>query len=156
MNMKKKIIRRGLLGIPLGMALGDVITITSSLIWGQGEYVPCIPYFVEMIGSESCAVALQAVLCAVIGAAFAMASVIWEIDHWSIAKQTGLYFIITASVMMPVAYIAGWMERSVEGAVIYFLIFVCFFAAVWLSQYAVMRYKIGKMNRNLLDKKEKI
>ena len=35
--MKKKIIMRGLLGIPLGMALGDVITITSSLIWGQGE-----------------------------------------------------------------------------------------------------------------------
>ena len=118
--MKKKIIMRGLLGIPLGMAIGDVITITSSLIWGQGEYVP-----------------------------FATASVIWQIDHWSIAKQTGVYFAVTASVMMPVAYIAGWMERSISGAVIYFLIFVLFFGAAWLTQYTVMRYKIRKMNRTL-------
>lgn len=149
MDMKKKIIMRGLLGIPLGMAIGDVITITSSLIWGQGGYVPCVPYFVEMVGSESCAAALQAALCAVIGAVFATASVIWQIDHWSIAKQTGVYFAVTASVMMPVAYIAGWMERSISGAVIYFLIFVLFFGAAWLMQYTVMRYKIRKMNRTL-------
>ena len=41
--MKKKALLRGLLGVPLGMAMGYLITIVISLGWGQGRYVACMP-----------------------------------------------------------------------------------------------------------------
>lgn len=145
--MKKKIIVRGLLGFPLGMAIGDVIAITGSFFWGQGSYVPCVPQFVETMGSEIYAVALQSFLCAILGSAFTMASVIWEMDEWSVAKQTGLYFILTAAVMMPIAYITGWMERSMIGVASYFGMFVIIFIVVWVIQYFIVRYSIMRINR---------
>ncbi len=65
--MKKEMIMRGLLGFPLGMALGEAIAIAGSLVWGGGYYAPCNPQFVQAVGSESHAVALQAFLCGLIG-----------------------------------------------------------------------------------------
>lgn len=147
--MKKKIILRGLLGLPLGMAIGDVIAITSSFFWGQGNYTPCVPLFVDAMGSELYAVALQTFLCAILGAVSAMGSVIWEMDAWSIAKQTGLYFVLLTAVMMPIAYITGWMERSVAGAVSYFGMFVIIFIMMWLIQYFIVRSSIRKINRGI-------
>lgn len=145
--MKKKMIMRGLLGFPLGMAIGNVISIVGSFFWGQGDYVPCVPKFVEVMGGEIYAVALQSFLCAILGVVFTMASVIWEMDEWSIAKQTGLYFAITAAAMMPIAYITGWMDKSLAGIASYFGIFVVIFAAVWIIQYGIIKYHIAQMNR---------
>ena len=36
-----------------------------------------------------------------------MASVIWEIDSWSLAKQSGIYFSIACVTMLPIAYITN-------------------------------------------------
>ena len=47
--MKKKIILRGALGFPLGIAVGYVITICTSLIWADGYYSPCVPELIESI-----------------------------------------------------------------------------------------------------------
>lgn len=145
--MKKKLIMRGLLGFPLGMAIGNVISITGSFFWGQGNYEPCVPQFVEAMGGEIYAVALQSFLCAILGVVFTMASVIWEMDEWNITQQTGLYFVITAATMMPIAYITGWMERSLTGFASYFGIFVGIFVAVWIMQYCIIKYHISKMNQ---------
>ncbi len=38
--MKKKIFLRGLLGFPIGITIGYLITIFISLIWGQNHYSP--------------------------------------------------------------------------------------------------------------------
>lgn len=84
-------ILRGLLGFPLGIAIGYVITIIISLIWAHGYYSPVIPDLIDYVGSEIYAVILQTFLCGVMGSGFAMASMIWEHEEWSIAKQTGLY-----------------------------------------------------------------
>lgn len=94
--MKKKLILRGLLGIPVGIALGSVITVLISACMGDGLYHPVAPELTETAGSELNAVVLQTVLCAVMGAGFAAASVIWEIDVWSLAKQSGVYFAVAA------------------------------------------------------------
>lgn len=150
--MKKKIFLRGLLGFPLGMALGDIITIFGSMLWAKGGvYAPCVPALVEAMGGEVYAVALQTFLCGFMGAAFAMSSVIWEIDRWSIAKQTGIYFLITALVMMPIAYITNWMEHSLIGFLSYFGIFVAIFIIVWTSQYFAMKKRIEAISRRVKE-----
>ena len=45
--MKKKIWLRGLLGFPLGIAVGHVISLIISLGWGEGAFLPCVPELIH-------------------------------------------------------------------------------------------------------------
>ena len=149
MNVKKKIILRGALGFPLGIAVGYVITICISLVWADGYYSPCVPELIESMGNEIRAVVLQALLCGLLGAGFGACSVIWELDHWSIVKQTGIYFLIVSAVMMPIAYLLYWMEHSVAGFLGYLGIFVLIFAVIWISQFLLWKRNVDKMNARI-------
>lgn len=151
--MKKKIISRGLVGIPCGIAIGYLITIWSSLYWANGYYSPCVPEFVSIMGSEINAVILQAVLCGMLGMVGAAGSVIWEIDDWSIIKQTGAYFVLISVIMLPIAYFARWMEHSVLGFLIYFGVFTLIFIVIWIIQFRIGRYRVRKMNEKLFQTK---
>ena len=147
--MKKKALLRGLLGVPLGMAMGYLITIVISLGWGQGRYVACMPELIALAGSEAGAVALQAALCGVLGAAFAVCSLIWEMERWSLLKQSAVYFAVTALVMLPIAWVCGWMDHSAGGVALYMGIFAGIFAVAWVTQYMLWRGKIRRLNRRV-------
>lgn len=147
--MKKRMLTRGITGIPVGIAIGYLITIFISFCWADGYYSPCVPELIDMAGNEINAVILQTVLCGMVGAGFAAGSVIWEIEHWGIVKQTGSYFLIISLIMMPVAYFAYWMEHSVKGFFIYFGIFTLIFAVIWILEVVVGKYNVKHMNENL-------
>lgn len=147
--MKKKLIYRGLGGFPLGIAIGFVITIMISVCIGDGDFYPVTPELLETMGNELNAIILQTVLCGIMGTGFAMASVIWEIDSWSLVKQTGIYFSVACIVMLPIAYVANWMKHSVSGVITYVGIFVVIFLIVWLIQYFTWKSKIKKMNNSI-------
>ena len=142
-------IQRGLLGFPLGIAIGFVITVIISMCIGDGSFYPVTPELIDTMKNELNAVILQTILCGILGTGFAMASVIWEIDSWSLAKQSGIYFLIASLVMLPIAYISEWMEHSVVGVLSYIGIFVAIFVSVWLIQYFCWKRKIKKMNSSL-------
>lgn len=152
-KMKKKLILRGLFGVPAGIALGFVITLMISACIGTGSFYPAAPELIDTMGNELNAVALQTVLCAIMGAGFAAASVIWEIDSWSLAKQSGIYFLIISVIMLPIAYVSNWMKHTVLGVLSYAGIFAAIFVVVWLSQYLFWKRKIRKMNA-LVGKEE--
>ena len=144
--MKKQIIMRGILGFPVGVTIGFAITLMISACVGDGGYYPVTPELIGSMGNELNAVILQTVLCGVMGSGFAMASVIWELDSWSLAKQSGTYFLIACILMLPIAYIANWMEHSVAGVLSYVGVFVVIFVMVWLVQYLSWKLRIQKMN----------
>ena len=148
-KMKKKIILRGLFGLPVGIAIGFVITLLISICIGDGSFYPVTAELIQTTGNELNAVILQTILCAIHGVGFAMASVIWEIDSWSLAKQSGIYFLIISVVMLPIAYFANWMKHSITGVLSYVGIFVMIFAAVWISQYLLWKRRIKKMNARI-------
>lgn len=145
----RKMCRYGVLGLPLGVTIGHLISVVTSLVWGQGYYSPCVPQLIEVVGSEIGAVILQTALCALLGAAFGATSVIWEIEAWSIMKQTGVYFAIDSVAMMLVAYLCCWMEHSLWGFFSYFGIFTVIFVVVWLVQYMRVRNDLKKINSRL-------
>lgn len=149
--MKKKLFLRGVLGFPIGIAIGYVITICISLMWAGGHYSPCVPELAEALGSEIGAVALQALLCGLLGAGFAASSVIWEMESWSIARQTGVYFLIISLIMLPIAYATYWMEHSVAGVLGYFGVFVLIFAVIWGIQFAIGKRNVKKMNEKISE-----
>ncbi len=144
--MKKRLILQGLLGFPLGIAIGFVITILISICVGDGSFYPVTPELMETMGNELNAVILQTVLCGVMGSGFAMASVIWEMDSWSLARQSGIYFSVACIIMLPIAYVTNWMKHSVGGVLAYIGVFVVIFLTVWLIQYYAWKRKIKKMN----------
>ena len=144
--MKKKIIMRGLFGLPTGIAIGFVITLIISICIGNGSFYPVTPELIDATGNELNAVILQTVLCAIMGAGFAAASIIWELDSWSLAKQSGIYFMIISVIMLPIAYFTNWMKHTVLGVLSSVAIFVAIFVVVWLSQYLLWKRKIKQMN----------
>ena len=152
--MKKKIIKRSLLGFPLGITMGYLITILISLGWADGYYSPCVPELISIMGNEINAVILQTILCGILGVGFAASSVIWEMDSWSIVKQTGIYFSIISVIMLPIAYFAFWMKHSVVGFLIYFEIFVFIFVIIWITLYIIGKINVRKMNGKLFQTKD--
>ncbi len=147
--MKKKIVLRSLLGFPIGIAVGYLITIFISLVWADGYYSPCMPELISAVGNEINAVIFQTVLCGVLGTGFGAGSVIWEMDDWSIVKQTGVYFLIVSVIMLPIAYFTYWMEHSVVGFLLYFAVFLLIFVIIWIVQFMIGQHNVRRMNEKL-------
>ncbi len=151
MNLKKKIFHRILIGFPIGISIGNLIMILISLRWANGYYSPCVPDLITAMGNEINAVIIQTVLCGLLGIGFSASSVIWEIEHWSIVKQTGIYFLIISVIMLPIAYFMYWMEHSVTGFVSYFGIFILIFAVMWIIQFITGKHNVKKINKKLIE-----
>ena len=147
--MKKKSIRRGMAGFLMGIGIGHLISIGISMIWGNGYYAACEPQLADAVGSQIYAVLLQAFLCGLLGAGCAAGSVIWELEHWSIGRQTGAYFLVITVLMLPSAYVLYWMEHSLAGFLSYLGIFVLIFLVIWVVEYSICRRDVRKMNQSL-------
>lgn len=149
--MKKEILKRMIVGLLGGIAISYIITIIISWTFGDGKYYSCVPSLVVKFGNEINAVTIQVILSAVLGVAFAGASIIWEMDRWSILKQTGLYFGIVTVVMMSVAYVCEWMEHSFKGFICYFTLFFVIFVLVWIVQYIIWKVRISSLKAKIED-----
>lgn len=147
--MKKEFVLRVFIGLLGGIVISYLITIGISLVIGDGSYYPCVPNLIERFGNEVTAIIIQTVLSAVLGAGFAGSSIIWEMDEWSLLKQTSIYFGIVSVLMMTVAYICEWMEHSVKGILSYFGIFFAIFIVIWIVQYLIWKIRISKIKEGI-------
>ncbi|MEA4870367.1 MAG: DUF3021 domain-containing protein [Christensenella sp.] len=147
--MKKEVLKRCLLGAPLGLAISSVITIAISLTVGDGRYYAVVPSLINDMGSEINAVILQAVLSMIYGAAWAGVSVVWDAEGWSLLRMTVVHLVITSLATLPIAYIARWMPHTVGGILLYFGIFFAVYLAIWLSQYSAMKKRVKEMNEKI-------
>lgn len=150
--MKKDIFKRCLLGAPIGLAISTIIGIIISLTVNNGVYYAVVPELINDCGNELNAVILQAVLSLVYGAAWAGASVIWEMDNWSILKQTIIHLVICSLATFPIAYFTRWMSHDIKGILCYFAIFFMIYAVIWLSQYSALKKRIDEMNEKLNER----
>ncbi len=144
--MKKKVLFRCLLGAPLGLAISYCITILISLAVADGNFYPTVPELISDCGSEMNAVLLQAVCSLLYGAAWAGASVIWEVERWSLLRMTVTHLLICSAATFPIAYFLRWMKHSVVGILSYFGIFLAVYLCIWLTQFFAMRKKIQQIN----------
>ena len=149
--MKKKIFYRDLIGFHIVISIGTLIMILISLGWANGYYSPCVPDLITAMGNEINAVIIQTILCGLLGTGFSVSSVIWEIEHWSIVKQTGIYFLIISVIMLPIAYFMYWMKHSFIGFLSYFGIFVLIFVVMWIIQFIIGKNNIKRMNEKLSE-----
>ena len=150
----KKIVSRVLYSFPIGISCSVGISLFLSLLFGEGKYYPFAASLVSFTGSEVKAMLMQTILSGILGSVFGGMSFIWEIERWSILKQTAVYFLSVSIPMMGISYLLYWMEHSLNGFLLYFLIFVMVFFVVWLFNFAIYWFKVRRINEELdLEKK---
>jgi len=147
--MKKRVFARILIGGPLGLALSFIIAILISLVKNDGIFYAVVPELVGDCGSELNAVILQSVLSILYGAAWAGASVIWEMENWSILKQTVVHLVICSIATFPIAYFTRWMSHTPAGIALYFGIFFGVYFIIWLYLYSTLKKRVKEINEGL-------
>lgn len=144
--MKKKVAIRCLIGAPIGLAISNLIAIVISVIVGDGRFYAVAPELIADYGTEINAVLLQTICSLLYGAAWAGASIIWEVDNWSILRQTITHLIICSLCTFPIAYFMRWMNHSIFGVLSYFGIFFAIYFIIWMSQYMAIKKRIQQIN----------
>ena len=148
----KKALLRGLIGAPMGVFISYTITILISLFLQDGGYYPAVPQLIASVGNELNAVLLQYVLSAILGFASAFGSAIFEIEEWSIVKQTTMHFLLLSISMFPVAYFTYWMRHTLLGILSYIGIFVVLYIIIGVIQINFWKKRIEGINRKLQGK----
>lgn len=145
----KKIILRSLISAPIGLAITTIITIIISVIINDGNFYPVVPTLIDDFGSQINAVLVQSVCSLLYGAAWGGASVIWELDSWSLLRQTATHLIICSSATFPIAYFMHWMPKNLIGIVMYFGIFLAIYFGIWLAQYFAIKARLNELNNSI-------
>lgn len=148
--MKKKILFRSLMGAPIGVLVSLIITIIFSLCMGNGEYFPAPHELIDWCGgNETTAVIVQLICSLLVGAIGGGSSVIWEIEKWSLLKQTLVHLAVIAVPFFGIGYVMNWMPHYLYGALGYVGGFILVYVVMWCSIYFSIRAKIKKMNKQL-------
>lgn len=151
--MKKKIFTRALIGAPIGLTISTLITVIFSMIYGAGTYFAVPHDLVSACGSEINAVMLQTVFALLYGAMWGGASVIWEMEDWSLLKMTVTHLAVCSVTSFPIAYFMQWMPHNIPGALGFFGLFFVIYAVIWLSQYCVIKRQVSQMNCRLQNRR---
>lgn len=149
--MKKKILFRSLLGAPIGVTITLIITIIFSLCLGHGKYFPAPQELIDWCGNEITAVIVQMICSLVFGAVCGGSSVIWDLEKWSLTKQTLIHFVVISISGFPISYALNWMPHHINGALGFVATFIFVYIIMWVSIYFSIKAKIKKMNKQLQE-----
>ena len=147
--MKKEFFKRASIGSLIGVFINVFNSILISYCVNDGVYYPVVPQLADKCGGETNAVALQTVVTMIYGGLMAGISIIWDLERWSLLRQTVTHFAICSATTLPVAYYMRWIEQSVSGVLIYFGIFAAVYAVIWVSVMLAMRKKVQQMNAGM-------
>lgn len=151
--MKKKILFRSLMGAPIGVVVSLIITIIYSLCMGHGEYFPAPHELIDWCGgNETSAVIVQMICSLFIGAVGGGSNVIWEVERWSLLKQTAVHLGVIAVPFFGISYVMNWMPHHIYGALGFIGAFIAIYVIMWCVIYFSIKAKIKKMNKRLHEK----
>ncbi len=148
-NLKKEAVKRAIMGFIYGVFIGQTILILESLMARDGNFYPVAASLVNLAGTKIGAVIIQYFLTGIIGTTFAATTVLFEIDSWSLLKQTIIHFIITSIVMYIAGFLCGWFPHKLSSTLIWFGIFIVIYVIFWISFSSYYKNKVKKMNEAL-------
>lgn len=143
----KTTLKKTLLGIPLGIAIGATITLIISLV--VKDIPEHAPYFVSKTYFIRTYMA-----SALMGGIFGGAATIFDVDRWSLLKQTVIHFIISAVTMFAVASWTRWVSFDPQSTLIFSGIFLVVYALFFASQYIYYKIKLDGINAELDNQSE--
>lgn len=148
-EIKKEVAKRASLGFMIGVFIGQTILILESLMMRDGNFYPFTTGLLELAGTKIGAVVIQYFITGIIGSMFAGTSVLFEIDEWSLLRQTATHFIISSIVMYIAGFISGWFPHTVRSTIIWFVVFIVIYIIFWTSFTLYYKNKVQKINEAL-------
>lgn len=150
--MIKKILQRFALGFMFEVFAANLITILFSINMGKGVYYGINSGIMSICETELGAVIFQFLLAGGVGAVFGVSTLLWEIDKWSLAKQTVVHFFVITTVMLFTVYVCNWMTHSVKGFITWIGLFVVVYIIIWTICYSSYKRKIKEINKAIVEK----
>ena len=147
--MKKEVAKRAILGFIYGVFIGQTILIIESLFMRDGNFYAVSNSLLELAGTKIAAVIIQYFLTGIIGTTFAATTVIFEMDNWSLLRQTIIHFIITSIVMYIAGFLCGWFPHTVGSTLAWFGVFIVVYIIFWICFSLHYKNKVKKMNEAL-------
>ncbi|MBP5603900.1 MAG: DUF3021 domain-containing protein [Treponema sp.] len=148
-EIKKAIIKRAILGFIYGVFIGQTILILESLMMRDGNFYAVSTSLIKLAGTKIGAVIIQYFLTGLLGTTFAATTVIFEMDNWSLIRQTLLHFIITSIVMYIAGFLCGWFPHTVVSTLIWFGVFIIVYVIFWVCFSLYYKNKVKKINEAL-------
>ena len=148
-EIKKAVSKRAILGFIYGVFIGQTILIIESLFMRDGNFYAVSASLLELAGTKIAAVIIQYFLTGIIGLTFASTTVIFEMDEWSLLRQTIIHFIITSIVMYVAGFLCGWFPHTVGSTLAWFGVFVVVYLIFWICFSLYYKNKVKKMNEAL-------
>lgn len=116
-----------LIGAIGGIVIGYLMALGFSTFFNTTYLFPSNPTFVSHWSSPLAATQLSTLLWILIGEVWAFSSWLFEIETWSITKQTIAHCLCSYLGMTPLAILCGWFPLNVR----------------WFGFYTLV-YKIGR------------
>ena len=142
--MAKKLISRALHGFGITVSVCLLVQLVIAQLTGNSV----TPSFGSHFRNEAAAALAQLGLTGIVGAVFASAAEIFEIERWGFLRQGIVHFLVTAVVWMPIAYLC-WMPDSRAGIWIAIGGWTLTYAVNWTVQYFLYRHRIAALNRSI-------
>ncbi|GAB1228632.1 hypothetical protein SNK12g_03510 [Lactiplantibacillus plantarum] len=86
-----------------------------------------------------------------IGEAWAFSSWLFEIETWSITKQTIAHCLCSYLGMTPLAILCGWFPLNIRWFGFYTWIYTGAYIGLWLIEMALARIKVIQLNQQLTN-----
>lgn len=147
--MKKiigEIVKRGLLGVPIGITITYAIPFIISVCVGDGKFYPVVPAFVQQCTDELQAVGIQLCMGALMGFVFGSAGIVWKQERWSLALQTFVHFLLLCAGYIPAAWVCWWMNHTIKSVLIYIGIFSAVYVIIWIITITLQFSELKKIN----------
>ena len=148
-EIKKAVGKRAVLGFIYGVFIGQTILILESLAMRDGNFYAVTDALFKLVGSKIGAVIVQYFLTGIIGTTFAATTVLFEIDEWSLLRQTILHFVITSIVLYIAGFLCGWFSHTVVSTLIWFGVFIVVYVIFWICFSLYYKNKVKKLNEAL-------
>ena len=132
-----------------GIAIGVILSVIFSSIFGQGEYTPSTPTFMELFTTPVRAMLSSIILWALMGNVFYFSKLIFTQERWSLLKMSLLHYLVTLICFFPLAYLAGWFPHNILWIAGFFFFFTGIYLIIYLGNYLSTWLEIKKINRKI-------
>lgn len=139
--MIKRVLRYLLYGIAWGSVAFVLINSVGVIVTGNKWLLPLMDNFLA-----------QVLGCEIAGICSASAAIVYTFKKLARWKQISIHFAVGLTGYFAVAYKLKWMPvQSIGGSVLFILLTILLFIAIWLCFFLASRHDVKKMNQRLKE-----
>lgn len=142
----KKYVLRGLIGMCISLAAGQLICLVVSLAIHNGTWYGYWPIMERQYGSQLAAMLIQTLCNAVLGFIFGFITAIWDKDRWSLTRQTITHFVLVTTVCVLSGYLCFWYPHRLSGVLIALAEYIIIYVIIWICIYTNYRRSVNQIN----------